>query len=139
MPTIEGRCLCGGVTYSSDAEPAATAICHCDDCQRQSGTAFSVVVVVPRDAFNVSGESLSTYRTVGDDHGQETERHFCSACGSPIYSSSPAMPDAVFVKAGTLDDRSWLEPQLEVWGRSAQPWLEPTEGRPRLERGPSRS
>ena len=39
-------------------------------------------------------------------------------------------------KAGTLDDKSWLEPQLEVWGRSAQPWVEQVEGRPRVETVP---
>ena len=136
MTKLDGRCLCGSITYTSDAEPAFTAICHCRDCQRQSGAAFSIVVGVPKADLEVSGDTLSTFVTIGEDHGRETQREFCSACGSPILSLSEGMPDIAFLKAGTLDDTSWLEPQLEVWGQSAQPWVEPVEGRTRMERGP---
>ena len=135
MSKLDGRCLCGAVTYSSQAEPAFTAICHCKDCQRQSGAAFSIIVGVPKSELELAGE-LSNHPTIGEDHGRETQRQFCAACGSPILSLSEGMPDIAFIKAGTLDDTSWLEPQLEVWGKSAQPWVEPVEGRPRLDRGP---
>ena len=136
MGKLDGRCLCGAVTYTSEAEPAFTAVCHCRDCQRQTGTAFSVIVGVPAESFELNGE-LSEHVTIGEDHGLETKRRFCPACGSPVMSEADAMPDVVFIKAGTLDDPSWLAPQLEVWGKSAQPWVQPTEGRPRMERGPN--
>jgi hypothetical protein len=132
---IKGSCLCGAVTYSSEAEPVITAICHCTDCQKQTGTAYSVVVGVPGDALDVSGEALSSHTTTGEDHGQPVERKFCSACGSPIVSIVTTAPEVVYLKAGTLDDTSWLEPSVEVWGRSALSFVEPG-GRPRLERGP---
>jgi hypothetical protein len=135
MGKLDGRCLCGAITYNSDAEPAFTAICHCRDCQRQSGAAFSIIVGVPKAELQLSGE-LSTHATVGEDHGRETQRQFCGACGSPILSLSDAMPEIAFIKAGTLDDPSWLQPQLEVWGKSAHPWVAEVEGRPRMERGP---
>jgi hypothetical protein len=136
MGKLDGRCMCGSVTYSSDADPAFVAMCHCKNCQRQTGTAFSVVVGVPADQVEVTGASLSMYATVGEDHGQDTNRHFCSACGSPIYSATDAMPGVMIIKAGTLDDTSWLDPQLEVWGGSAQEWVPAHETRPRMERGP---
>ena len=125
MPSLDGACLCGQVTYSCDADPVATAVCHCTECQRQTGTSFSVVVAVPREALHVSGDSISSYKTVGTDSEVEVDRRFCSACGSPIVSV-PAEGPLVFIKAGTLNDRSWLEPQLAVWCDSAQPWV-PTE------------
>lgn len=121
---LSGRCLCGNVTYDCDGDPALTAICHCEDCQRQTGTSFSVVVGVQSDALRIDGDSLSTYKTVGEETGNERERKFCSSCGSPIVTVAADMPGLVFIKAGTLDDRSWLEPQMEVWCNSAQPWLE---------------
>ena len=52
---ITGRCLCGGVTYSADTEPMVEAVCHCTDCQRQTGNPFSVIVAVPRPALAVEG------------------------------------------------------------------------------------
>jgi hypothetical protein len=137
MGKIEGRCLCGSVTYASGAEPMFTAVCHCRDCQRQHGTAFSVVVGAPAADFEVTGD-LATHVTTGDEHGQPVERRFCPSCGSPIFSESSALPGVILLKAGTLDDTSWLEPQIEVWGRSAQPWVAEVEGRPRLPGSPPR-
>jgi hypothetical protein len=136
MGKLDGRCMCGSITYSCDADPVATAVCHCTECQRQTGTAFSVVVGLPVDALKVEGDTLAMFKTVGEAQDSETERNFCSACGSPIFSLSSALPDLVWLKAGTLDDTSWLEPQVEVWGRSAQPWVEQAEGRPRVETVP---
>ena|SRR6476661_6968833 len=119
---LTGHCLCGNVTYRIDAEPFAQALCHCADCQRQTGSPFSVVVGVPTQAFSVEGDTLSSFDTTGAVHGGTTHRHFCSNCGSPIYSAVDAVPDAVFVKAGTLDDASSLAPNMEVFTRTAQPW-----------------
>jgi hypothetical protein len=133
---LTGRCLCGGVTYSVSAEPFVQAVCHCTDCQRQTGTAFSVVVGVPLAALTVHGDTLSSFKTMGEDHGTPTERRFCSACGSPIVSVAEAAPEFAFIKAGTLDDASWLEPAIEVWTRSAQPWSPHFEHAAQIERGP---
>jgi len=136
MGKLDGRCLCGAVSYRADADPVFTAICHCKNCQRQTGTAFSLVVGVREEDFELDGEP-AVFTTAGEDHGGETRRHFCSACGSPLLSTSDALPGIVIVKAGTLDDVSWLQPQLEVWGEQAQPWIQPADGRPRLPRDAS--
>jgi hypothetical protein len=133
---ITGRCLCGGVTYSADAEPVVQAVCHCTDCQRQTGNPFSVIVGVPRAALNVEGGTIASYATTGEDHGEDTERNFCSACGSPVFSIAAVLPELAFIKAGSLDDASWLEPAVEVWKSSAQPWSPHFEHAARLERGP---
>ena len=133
---ITGRCLCGAVSYSIDAEPLAQAACHCTDCQRQTGNPFSVIVAVPRDALKVEGDTIASYATTGDDHGQDTERSFCSNCGAPVFSVAAVLPEMAFVKAGSLDDASWLQPAIEVWTSSAQPWAPHFEGAQQLERGP---
>jgi hypothetical protein len=134
---LTGHCLCGAVTYTVNAEPLAAAVCHCADCQRQTSSPFSAVAVVPRAALEVQGETLASFATTGSDHGQATERFFCSACGSPIYSASAASPDFAYVKAGSLDDASWMEPGIEVWTSSAQPWSPRFEQAAQFERGPS--
>jgi hypothetical protein len=124
------------VTYSADAEPVAQAVCHCTDCQRQTGNPFSVIVGVPRAALEVEGATLASFVTTGEDHGGDTERHFCSACGSPLFSVAAVAPELAFLKAGSLDDGSWLEPTVEVWTTSAQPWSPHFEHAAQLERGP---
>jgi hypothetical protein len=124
MGQLDGHCLCGGVTYTCDGDTMATLLCHCTDCQRQTGTAFSIVVGVERDSLHIEGETLGTFTTVGEDTHEAVRRQFCSACGSPIVSLPDATPDLAFIKAGTLNDTSVLEPEMEIWCRSAHPYVE---------------
>ena len=133
---ITGRCLCGGVTYSADAEPIVQAVCHCAECQRQTGNPFSVIVGVPRAAFNVEGSTLASFATTAEDDGGQTQRNFCSACGSPVFSIAAGAPEVAYIKAGSLDDASWLEPAVEVWTCSAQPGSPHFEHAAQIERGP---
>jgi hypothetical protein len=124
MAKLDGSCLCGKVTYSCEAEPVATAACHCTECQKQTGSSFSLIVAVPRDALQIEGsDSLASFTTVGTDSGKDVARQFCRECGSPVVSYGDGMPQLAFIKAGTLDDTSWLEPQMHVWTASAQPWI----------------
>jgi hypothetical protein len=93
-------------------------------------------VGVPRAALSVEGSTLASFATIGEDHGGETQRNFCSACGSPVFSIAAVAPELAFIKAGSLDDASWLEPAVEVWMSSSQPWAPHFEHAARLERGP---
>jgi hypothetical protein len=132
---LTGHCLCGSVSFHCDAEPMVTALCHCEDCQRQTGTTFSILVAVDRSALHIEGDTLASFVTVGSESGAERERKFCSNCGSPIVSVMDDAPNLALIKAGTLDDRSWLAPQLEAWCDSAQPWLEASGERQRFPTG----
>lgn len=117
-----GKCLCGAVSYEITAEPVMTAVCHCKNCQRQAGSVLSVIVGMPRDGITISGE-VTTY----EDHsegGRKVLRKFCPKCGSPMFTDAESAPDLWFVKAGTLDDTSWLEPQIQFWADSKQDWYD---------------
>ncbi|MGN7861254.1 GFA family protein [Microbacterium sp. 22303] len=132
---LEGQCLCGNVTYAADTEPKFTAVCHCTNCQRQTGAGVSLVVGVDDADLVISGDSVKTFITVGEDHQSNTNRSFCGNCGSPIVSRIDAMPGLAFIKAGTLNDTSWLNPTLDLWHRSAQPWVPAIPGAEVFERG----
>ena len=122
--TRTGQCLCGQVTYELSGDLLATAVCHCEHCQRQSGGAFSVNLVVHESQLDTSG-TLNTYEDRGDDGGDEVyvNRNFCGGCGSPIFSALLGTEGVVAVKAGTLDDRSDVNPTIEAWCEHKQPWV----------------
>src|ERR1039457_6580624 len=83
-------------------------------------TACSVVVGIPKSAMSIQGR-LKTFHDTGDS-GQPIERNFCPECGSPITSDLAVMPELTFIKAGTLDDTSWLDPKMHIYCASAQHW-----------------
>ncbi|HEX4109452.1 MAG TPA: GFA family protein [Solirubrobacteraceae bacterium] len=135
MGKFDGQCLCGSLTYTCDADPMMTAICHCLDCQRQSGAAYSVNVVVAEDEFHLSGDTAKTYKTTGVESGAERERVFCANCGSPIFTRLHDMPGVLAVKAGTLLDHTEVAPEAELWTKRAHAWLQNDEERGLFETG----
>ena len=86
--SLTGRCLCGAVSYELAGDLIATAVCHCDHCQRQSGGAFSVNLVAHESQLTVHGD-LATYDDPGTDPSGTVHvlRRFCGTCGSPIVSA----------------------------------------------------
>jgi hypothetical protein len=126
--TRTGHCLCGAINYRFDIQPEAVVLCHCGHCQRHSGSAFSVNILVARDALEIKGTPRS-YQTVGVENGNLRDRLFCGECGTPILTILHERPDLVIVKAGTLDDPTGLNPSAEVWWRRAQDWIEPSPDR----------
>jgi len=95
--------------------------CHCRDCQRAGGSAYSPTVVMHAANFRlVLGEPR--YHEITADSGNTARRGFCAQCGSPLFASTSARPDVIGIRAASLDDPSWFRAQREYWTSSAQPW-----------------
>ncbi|KIW10596.1 hypothetical protein PV08_11560 [Exophiala spinifera] len=100
--TTQGSCLCGGIKYEFSGEPKVTALCHCIDCQKWTGGAFTSNAVVPRTSFKVTQGRPSSYDATGAS-GKINKHFFCPTCGSSLYTELEVMPDVTCVKAGGLD------------------------------------
>jgi len=130
-----GSCQCGNIQYRIDDEPLATYACHCLDCQKLSTSAFSVTLLLQRRSFSIlSGELKSWERAT--DSGGKAICWFCPTCGNRIFHESPAFPDLIRFKPGTLDDTSELKPQVHLWTCREQAWLKHSADLPRLETQP---
>ena len=138
-----GGCLCGALRYEINEAPQLVYTCHCTDCHRLTGSAFSMGLVTTTEAFSLSGaDPLAIQRTA--DSGRTSIRWFCPECGTwfcsgPDPHSKPSPGERCIVQAGTLDDTSWLRPTLHFWTRSAQPWIVLPEGDRRFETQPDGS
>ena len=134
MADLSGGCLCGRVRYTLSGEPAFTALCHCRNCQRYTGSSFEAVVVYPSTSVSLDGE-LKTYNDTGDS-GQQVRRRFCPNCGSGVIAEADIMPGVTIVLAGSLDDPSAYKPGIEIYCSSAQPWVHAGDERTRFPKMP---
>jgi hypothetical protein len=121
---ITGKCLCGDVKYEIANPPKMTGVCHCKNCQRQAGSAFSTLASVPKTDFSITTGQPKLYEDSDTRSGDTVARYFCGNCGSPIYSALPSQPDAIFLKTGTMDDTSNFAPMFHVWCETKQNWVE---------------
>ena len=117
---FEGGCLCRAIRYRCTAEPMAVINCYCRDCQYASGGVGATAAIVSADAVEVQGSPASYDLTA--ESGATVSRLFCRACGSPVFARNSTGPALLAIKAGSLDDSSWLAPGAEVWTRSAPAW-----------------
>ncbi len=117
---VTGGCLCGRVRYECEAEPMLQGHCQCRDCQKGTGTGHSSYFGVPAGALKLAGE-LRAYETTAET-GRVATRAFCPNCGSPILFRTSALPDVLFLTAGSLDDPALFKPGMVVFTASAPPW-----------------
>ena len=130
---IDGSCHCGLITYEAEIDPEQVEVCHCTDCQSFSGSAFRVGVPVPADKFLLSGEPTVYVKMT--ERGTRWATTFCPRCGSPIYGGPADGPAAsYFIRVGTIRQRNELPPKVQIWTRSAQPWVDDLASVPRMEK-----
>lgn len=115
-----GGCQCGAVRYRIEGKPLDLAVCHCTECQRQSGSAFGMSLAVAAPAFRLIAGALKSF-TVECDSGRIKTCTFCGDCGTRIHHQTN--PAALSIKAGTLDDTSQLVPTAHYWTKRKQPWV----------------
>lgn len=116
-----GGCLCGEIRYCLSDAGLTLYACHCTDCQRQSGSAFSLSLLVRRASLSIESGQPAEYALVLPD-GRRKRSQYCSRCHTRLFCPSRT-PELIIVEAATLDDTSWLWPVAHIWTRSAQAWI----------------
>jgi hypothetical protein len=124
----EGGCSCGVVRYRLTSDPLFVHCCHCLNCQRQTGSAFAVNVLIEADRVELlAGEPQPV--SVPRSGGKKQKIWRCPACETALYSQYTS-PRVRFVRAGTLDDPASVEPDVHIYTRSKLPWVALPEGVP---------
>jgi len=126
--TWEGGCSCGAVRYRLASEPMFTHCCHCLNCQRQTGSAFVINLLIEGDRVErLAGEPQPV--DVPRDDGSAQRIYRCPECLVAVYSEYGG-PAVLFVRAGTLDDPSGVVPDVHIYTRSKVPWVTLPDGAP---------
>jgi hypothetical protein len=135
LPLI-GGCQCGELRYTISQPPLMVYNCHCTNCQKIGGGAFSTPLTVMEASFAFAAGTPRTYEWTSDA-GNRRVGWFCGTCGSRIAHGQVPSSGVLSVRGGTLDDTSWVEPVGDIWTRSAQPWVTRAGGRLQVAQQPA--
>ena len=120
---IDGSCHCGAIRYEAEIDPGGVSICHCVDCQKLTGSAFRLTVAAKEENFRLTAGTPKVYVKTAAS-GAKRAQGFCAECGSPIYATSVGdRPKIYRLRVGTIRQRDELRPSLQIWRRSALPWV----------------
>jgi hypothetical protein len=98
--TVNGSCLCGGVTLSAAQVSENVGACHCGMCRKWGGG--PLLATDCGQAVKIDGEELVTVF----DSSDWADRGFCSKCGSHLFYRIKATQQYI-VPAGVFADVSF--------------------------------
>jgi len=120
-PEREGGCSCGAVRYRLTSEPMFVHCCHCLNCQRQTGGAFVINLLIEADRVQLlSGEPQPV--DVPRDDGSAQRIYRCPTCQVAMFSEY-GRPEVRFVRAGTLDEPRAITPDVHIFTKSKVGWV----------------
>ena len=114
-------CYCGDVRASIDPAGAFALHCHCSQCRRLSGAAFTTWLNVRRAGFRVDSdaETLNAFAVTPN-----ATRHFCKRCGSHVYSTDVREPSIVGLPLGVVTGDDLPAPQVHYYFDSGVSWCD---------------
>ncbi len=125
---LGGGCACKAIRYKLTESPLIVHACHCRDCQRISGSAFVINIWIESKFVERQGDKPNSFMLKGGT-GNNHEVFFCGKCGTYVWSRYYGAPgDALFVRAGTLDNAEAVRPDVHIFTRSKLPWVTLPEG-----------
>lgn len=120
---VTGNCHCGEVEFTAIVDENSVLICHCNDCQTLSGSAFRTVVKSQLNGFTFTKGKAKEYIKLAAS-GNKRAQGFCQHCGSSLYACNQALEDRIYsVRVGVLKQRGQLMPKSQNWCNAAMPWL----------------
>jgi hypothetical protein len=119
------------VRYRLASEPLFTHCCHCLNCQRQTGSAFVINLLIEADRVELVAGAPQPLDVPRDD-GSNQRIFRCPACQVAVYSMY-SRPEVLFVRGGTLDDPSRIAPDVHIFTRSKLSWVAIPESVPAFE------
>jgi hypothetical protein len=127
----EGGCACGAVRYRLTSEPLITHCCHCLNCQRQTGSAFVINLLIEADRMELLAGTPVPVDAPRDD-GSSQRIFRCPTCQVAVFSEY-GRPEVRFVRGGTLDQPSGITPDVHIYTRSKLPWIRLPDSQPAFE------
>jgi hypothetical protein len=128
LKKLAGGCSCGSIRYQLLAQPMFVNCCHCDDCQRLTGSAFVINAIIETRAIKLLRGKPVAVPVPRADGAHDIYR--CRKCQTALWSDYGHKPNVRFLRVGTLDHPGALKPEAHIFTRWKVKWLKLPKGTP---------
>ena len=126
------QCGCGRLKVRVRGEPLGVLRCHCDFCQKQTGSAFRLSSFFRDDqVLEITGQP-NVYNGLeidgvgpGGSVDNGVAYHFCGTCGSTVYWiwTTGRLTGIYGITVGSFVDPDFPPPTMEVWTELRHRWV----------------
>lgn len=109
-----GGCLCGSIRYEVEGEPFRALNCHCNDCRRSTGSAFTTIVFYKDEQLKLVSGELKAFDHKADS-GRKVRKLFCGDCGTQLFGTTEHRSGVTYIRIGTFDDANFVRPDLNLY------------------------
>jgi hypothetical protein len=133
------KCACGRVQLTVANEPMVVGMCHCDFCQKRTGSVLAVQAFFGEDQVTTISGETRVYNGleidgVGSETGDEISYHFCTTCGSTVYWVADGPRGIrIGIAVGNFVDPDFPPPTREFYAKLRHRWLPPISVAERFE------
>lgn len=129
MTPTDGACLCGATLFRIN-DPLFTHACHCLNCQKRTGGAFSIATfVLASDLELLTGEVIFEAR----QYNSSFEGAACTVCGTELWY--PVGAGLTIVRSAGLADVQAVKPLAHIWVRRKRSWVTLDDDTPQCQEG----
>jgi len=132
----KAQCACGQVSAVVQGDPAKVFVCHCDYCQRRTGSILAATCYFPHEGvLELNGETR-TFSQSANSIGIVYE--FCPNCGTTVHwsygpameASFPGMSKFRGFAVGCFVDPDFPAPSVDHQRQYAHHWMPEFPGVP---------
>ncbi len=121
MTTRIASCSCGQLQAEVTGPPLRVSVCHCDACQRRTGSVFGAQARFDRDTVTIKGHGTEFVR-VGSEGGT-CRFTFCPACGATVYYVADDRQQHIAIPVGAFADPAFPPPTVSVYEECMHSWV----------------
>ena len=132
------NCHCGNVQITCLGEPDPVVMCHCELCQRRTGSLFHIAAWFEQSSVTITGTTKAFTRTSGAS-GFPCTFNFCTECGTSIWwlpaRSDGPLKGKIGIAGGCFADPNFPPPTVSIYEKQMHSWITIPSSAERYESG----
>ncbi|KAL5415219.1 hypothetical protein PMIN04_008659 [Paraphaeosphaeria minitans] len=128
FPAIHGGCFCGSTRYRLETAPLFNHACHCQDCNKRTGSVFACFTTVETEFITPIGKTPPKITTNVRPTGVVQYIATCGTCGTRLWATGDRSTSIAEINTGSLDLPELMEPDVHAFIESKIPWVLLPEG-----------